>query len=84
VLLCDEATASVDNRTDSIIQKMLRVHFADSVVLTIAHRINTILDSDKIMLLSDGQIQEFGSPEELLKKKGEFSKLVKASGLSIE
>ncbi len=64
---------------------MLRSNFADSVVLTIAHRINTIIDNDKIMLLSEGEIKEFGTPKELLEKEnGEFRSLVEASGLSAD
>ena len=76
VLLCDEATASVDNLTDARIQTMLRENFSTSTVLTIAHRMNTILDSDKIMVFDKGEIVEFGAPRDLISANGEFARLV--------
>jgi ATP-binding cassette, subfamily C (CFTR/MRP), member 4 len=66
VLLLDEATSNVDYETDQAIQKTLRKSFPGCTVLTIAHRVNTIMDSDKIMVLKDGAIEEFGPPNELL------------------
>lgn len=68
VLIMDEATASIDNSTDAEIQKMIRENFSDATVLTIAHRLNTILDSDRILVLDDGNIVEFDSPDNLLSK----------------
>ncbi|CAI9760381.1 unnamed protein product [Fraxinus pennsylvanica] len=77
VLVLDEATASVDTATDYLIQQTLRQHFSDSTVITIAHRITSVLDSDTVLLLDHGLIKEYDSPEKLLEdKSSSFSKLV--------
>ena len=68
ILILDEATASIDNTTDAAIQKMIRENFKNATVLTIAHRLNTILDSDRILVLDDGNLAEFDTPENLLSK----------------
>lgn len=76
ILVLDEATASIDSNTDIKIQKTIRNCFCNSTVLTIAHRINTIIDSDKILVLDHGRVIEFGPPHELLKiDKGIFKSL---------
>ncbi|KFH62096.1 hypothetical protein MVEG_11735 [Podila verticillata NRRL 6337] len=81
VLILDEATAAVDVETDDLIQKTIRKEFKDRTVLTIAHRIKTVMDSDKILVLEKGRVQEYESPSELLKKKGSlFYKLAKKAG----
>ena len=73
----DEATASVDSETDQKLQKMIRSAFADCTVICIAHRINTIVDSDKICVLNDGTVVEYDSPGNLLKdESSEFFGLV--------
>jgi ABC-type multidrug transport system fused ATPase/permease subunit len=78
VLVLDEATASVDNETDDLIQRMVRERFKDSTVLTIAHRLHTVIDADRIMLLNDGLIAEMDTPTKLLENKtGLFSELWK-------
>ncbi|KAH8334612.1 hypothetical protein KR059_012208 [Drosophila kikkawai] len=66
ILVMDEATANVDPQTDALIQSTIRRKFRDCTVLTIAHRLNTIIDSDKVMVLDAGNLVEFGSPYELL------------------
>lgn len=66
VLLLDEATSNVDFETDQSIQKTLREAFPGVTVITIAHRVNTILDSDKILVMKDGLVDEFGPPKDLL------------------
>jgi len=83
VLILDEATAAVDLETDSLIQKTIRKQFADCTVITIAHRLNTIMDSDRIAVLSDGQLVEMDSPQRLLdeSKYSHFRSLAKDAGL---
>ena len=66
VLVLDEATAAVDLETDSLIQATIRSHFADCTVITIAHRLNTILDSDRVVVMDSGRVIEFDKPSVLL------------------
>uniref|UniRef100_A0A669QEM8 ABC-type glutathione-S-conjugate transporter n=1 Tax=Phasianus colchicus TaxID=9054 RepID=A0A669QEM8_PHACC len=82
VLILDEATAAIDIETDLQIQSALRTQFKESTVLTIAHRINTIMDCDRILVLEDGQIAEFDTPKQLIAQKGLFYKLMEESGLA--
>ena len=80
ILLLDEATSSVDYETDRAIQTTIREAFKGCTVLTIAHRVNTIMDSDKILVMDDGHVAEFDSPTELLKdEKSMFSDIVSHS-----
>ncbi|MEW5313268.1 MAG: hypothetical protein WDW38_004852 [Sanguina aurantia] len=85
VLVADEATASVDVETDALIQRTLRSSFASSTVLTIAHRLNTIMDSDKVLALASGVVVEFDAvPALLLKPQGStFRDLAEGAGLVI-
>ena len=80
ILIMDEATASIDNTTDGLIQSMIRENFADATILTIAHRLNTIMDSDRVLVLDQGTIAEFDTPTALLANKdGIFRALVDQS-----
>mmetsp|Transcript_41965 Transcript_41965/g.88099 ORF Transcript_41965/g.88099 Transcript_41965/m.88099 type:complete len:152 (-) Transcript_41965:631-1086(-) len=72
--------ASIDRETDSFIQRMLRTRFAGTTVLTIAHRLETIMDYDKILVMENGRAAEFGTPSELIDENGIFKKLVDATG----
>jgi ABC-type multidrug transport system fused ATPase/permease subunit len=81
VLVLDEATASVDHETDTALQAMLRVKFEKSTLLTIAHRLQTIMDYDVVLVMDDGHAAEFGPPHELLQKTNSvFTSLVEATG----
>ncbi|XP_076297622.1 multidrug-Resistance like Protein 1 isoform X1 [Lasioglossum baleicum] len=82
VLILDEATASVDLETDDLIQSTIRREFSDCTVLTIAHRFNTILDSDRVIVLDNGLIMEYDSPEVLLRNSSSlFYGIAKDAGL---
>ncbi|XP_065495552.1 ATP-binding cassette sub-family C member 2 isoform X1 [Caloenas nicobarica] len=82
ILILDEATAAVDLETDRLIQTTIRSEFADCTVLTIAHRLHTIMDSNRVMVLQAGRLVEYDSPEELLKKQGTFSLMAKDAGIT--
>ncbi|CAJ1971491.1 unnamed protein product [Sphenostylis stenocarpa] len=77
VVVLDEATASVDTATDNLIQQTLRQHFSGSTIITIAHRITSVLDSDMVLLLSQGLVEEYDTPTKLLENKSSsFAELV--------
>lgn len=79
VLILDEATSSVDQETDNVVQQTIRSEFRGKTILTIAHRLDTVMDSDKIVVLDHGKIVEVGAPGDLLKQKGWFYEMVSSS-----
>jgi ATP-binding cassette, subfamily C (CFTR/MRP), member 1 len=72
ILVLDEATSSVDSETDLQMQRLIREEFSECTVLTVAHRLDTIMDSDRVIVLDAGRLVEMGSPEELMKTEGTF------------
>lgn len=69
ILVLDEATAAVDIQTDKIIQRVIREEFKDKTIITIAHRLDTVMDSDRILALDRGQVSEFDTPANLLQNE---------------
>ncbi|KAH9634025.1 hypothetical protein HF086_001227 [Spodoptera exigua] len=81
ILIMDEATANVDPQTDNFIQETIRRQFVSCTVLTIAHRLNTIMDSDKVLVMSSGQVAEYDHPYVLLSDpNSHFSAMVRETG----
>ncbi|KAK5646550.1 hypothetical protein RI129_005014 [Pyrocoelia pectoralis] len=81
ILVMDEATANVDPHTDALIQKTIRKNFADCTVITIAHRLHTIMDSDKVLVMDAGRVIEFDHPHNLLQQTDSiFYTMVKTTG----
>ncbi|CAG2164129.1 unnamed protein product [Oppiella nova] len=80
ILVLDEATANVDVHTDELIQQTIRHKFANCTVLTIAHRLNTIIDCDRVLVLDAGEIKEFDAPYVLLQRKAYFYDMCRKTG----
>lgn len=80
IMVLDEATSAVDMATDVLIQRSIREEFGDSTLLVIAHRLTTIADFDRILVMSEGQAVEYDSPRQLLLKQGLFWEMVGQSG----
>nr|XP_023677559.1 multidrug resistance-associated protein 1-like [Paramormyrops kingsleyae] len=81
VLVLDEATAAVDLETDNLIQSTIRSQFEDCTVLTIAHRLNTIMDYTRVIVMDQGQIVEIGTPSGLIGQRGQFYNMCLEAGL---
>jgi ABC-type multidrug transport system fused ATPase/permease subunit len=85
VIIMDEATSSIDRDTDALLQQSLRTCTSGVTVITIAHRLETILMYDRVLVMAEGRIIENGNPIELaLKKDGEFSDMCCTAGIDIE
>ena len=80
ILVMDEATSSLDAGADARLQAVIRREFAECTCLTIAHRLNTVVDADRICVLDQGEVREVGSPSALWKKRGLFYAMVEATG----
>ncbi|CAJ2663696.1 unnamed protein product [Trifolium pratense] len=76
ILVLDEATASIDSATDATLQRVIRQEFAECTVITVAHRVPTVIDSDMVMVLSYGKLVEYDEPSKLMDTNSSFSKLV--------
>ena len=84
VLVLDEATAAVDPETDALIRRTVREEFADCTVLTVAHRLDTILDCDRVAVVAEGRVAEEGAPRELLADgRSVFRAMAEAAGVEV-
>jgi ATP-binding cassette, subfamily C (CFTR/MRP), member 1 len=75
IVILDEVSSSVDVATDKLIQRVIRERFKDSTIISVAHRLESILDFDRIALLSDGRVLEFDTPSALLDRESAFKEL---------
>ena len=80
IMILDEATSAVDKATDALIQRSIHHEFSESTLLVVAHRLATVAEFDKILVMGDGKAVEFGTPRELMGKKGAFWQMVCTSG----
>ncbi|NWU49610.1 MRP1 protein, partial [Dromas ardeola] len=81
ILVLDEATASVDMETDNSVQSTIKKEFHNCTILTIAHRLHTVMDSERVLVLDAGRILEYDTPQNLLQGKGAFSEMVAEAGI---
>ncbi|NXB08516.1 MRP1 protein, partial [Cnemophilus loriae] len=81
ILVLDEATASVDMETDNFVQSTIKREFHNCTVLTIAHRLHTVMDSERVLVLDAGRILEYDTPQNLLQRKSAFSEMVAEAGI---
>jgi ABC-type multidrug transport system fused ATPase/permease subunit len=84
VIVLDEATSAIDIATDVLIQKSIREWFTDRTMIVIAHRLSTVADFDKVLVLDGGRMVEFGTPRELWEQDGVFRGMCKRTGSNEE
>ena len=75
ILVLDEPTANVDNRTDTLLQEAVNKSFAGSTIISVAHRLDSVIENDLILVLGAGEVQEYGSPSELILLNGQFASM---------
>lgn len=80
ILVLDEPTANVDSRTDTLLQEAVAKSFHDATILAVAHRLDTIIEYSKILVLGNGRVLEYGSPRELVSRRGEFYSMIQETG----
>lgn len=84
ILVLDEATSNVDYQTDALVQQTISQEFSHCTILCIAHRLRTIVNYDRILVLEDGEMLQYGSPQELFRQDGGmFRHLCDASGIKM-
>lgn len=83
ILVLDEPTANVDNRTDKLLQDAVNKSFAGSTIISVAHRLDSVIENDLILVLGDGEVLEYGSPSELILLNGQFASMVNDTGVEM-
>lgn len=83
ILVLDEATASVDRRTDQLLQEALQKAFSHGTILAVAHRLDTVIEYDNVLVLGNGEVLEYGPPADLLRSNGYFASMVADTGDSM-
>lgn len=80
ILVLDEATANIDRRTDELLHEALKESFHDATIIAVAHRLDTVIESDFILVLGHAKVLEFASPAELIRSNGAFAQMVNDTG----
>jgi len=80
ILVLDEPTANVDGRTDKLLQEAVTKSFSGATIISVAHRLDTIIENDLILVLGSGEVLEYGSPAELIALNGHFTSMVNDTG----
>lgn len=80
ILILDEPTANVDSRTDKLLQAAVKKSFSEATIISVAHRLDTIIENDLILVLGRGEVLEFGSPADLILRNGHFSSMIDDTG----